>query len=147
MNKWDKLKQLSRRERGWLWQAWLLLPVVKLLLRLTGYRRTLGLLQALCARKTFSVLAETDAAALGRLVNVAARYSVPPINCLPRSLVLWWLLQRAGVAADLRIGVQKEADALAAHAWVECQGCVLNDAADIGDRYRPFTAWHFSASE
>jgi hypothetical protein len=131
MHKWDKLKQLSRQERSWLWQAWLLLPVVKLLLWLVGYQRTLCLLQSLGVQKGFLVQSVADAAlqaaSLGRLVNIAACYSVLPVNCLPRSLVLWWLLQRAGVASDLRIGVKKQADTLAGHAWVEHGGVPIND--------------------
>jgi hypothetical protein len=74
-------KKLSSRELAWLWQAWLLLPVVSLLLRLVGYRRTLGLLQTLCARKAASVLVEADAVALGWAVSIAVRYSVLPVNC------------------------------------------------------------------
>ena len=136
MSKWEKLKKLSRRERAWLWQALLLLPVVSLSLRVVGYRRTLGLLQTHCARKAASVLVEADAAALGRLVNIAARYSVLAVNCLPRSVVLWWLLRRAGVAADLRIGAQKEADVLMAHAWVEFAGAPVGDTGS--GRYGAF---------
>ena len=136
MSKWNTLKHLSRRERAWLRQAWLFLPVVNVLLRRIGYRRTLGWLQTRCARKAASVLPEADAAALGRLVNIAARYSVLPVNCLPRSMVLWWLLRRAGVAADLRIGVQKEADVLMAHAWVEFAGVPVGDTGS--GRYDAF---------
>jgi len=138
VNRWGKFKKLSSQERRWLWQAWLLLPIVKLSLRLIGYRRTLWLLQALCVRKILFALAETDVAALGLLVNIAARYSVLPINCLPRALVLWWLLQRAGVVADLRIGVQKKGGALAAHAWVERAGEPLNERTNVLMRYVPF---------
>lgn len=126
MNKWRHLKKLSRQERSWLWRAWLLLPIVKLLLRLVGYRQTLRVLQIFCVRQCSPALSETEAQqqakALGRLVDVAARYSVLPINCLPRALVLWWSLQRAGVVTDLRIGVRKEAASFAAHAWVEYEG-------------------------
>ena len=136
MSKWEQLKKLSRREQVWLCQAWMLLPVVSLLLRLIGYQRTLKLLQTLCARKPASVMPEADAAALGRLVNIAARYSALPVNCLPRSVVVWWLLRHAGVAADLRIGVQKEADVLMAHAWVELAGVPVGDTGS--GRYRAF---------
>ena len=136
MSKWNTLKHLSRRERAWLWQAWLFLPVVSVLLRLIGYRRTMAWLQTLCTGKTASVPAEADAAALGRLVNIAARYSVMPVSCLPRSVALWWLLRRAGVAADLRIGVQKEADVFMAHAWVEISGVPVGDTGS--GRYGAF---------
>ena len=135
MNKLAKLKAMSGNERRWLLQAWLLLPVVRFLLWQIGYRRTLSNLQRLFPLNSGNPdvgLASTAekqqyAVTLGRLVNMAANHSLLAINCLPRSLVLWAMLRRAGLAADLRIGVQKEADLFAAHAWVEYAGVPIDD--------------------
>ena len=65
-------------------------------------------------------------------------------NCLSRSLTLWWLLRRHGVAADVRLGVNL-AEGFAAHAWVEWQGQVLNDTPDVSSRYQPLEAPRRSA--
>ena len=49
-------------------------------------------------------------------------------DCLPRALAIFLLLRRRGVPATLRIGVKRYP--FGAHAWVECLGDVLDDAAD-----------------
>lgn len=137
MNKLAKLKAMSVNERRFLLQVWLLLPVVRILLWQIGYRRTLASLQrrfVLNSGKDESWLVgigeserQRQAIEIGRLVNMAANHSLFVINCLPRSLVLWAMLRRAGLAAELRIGVQKEAEVFAAHAWVEYAGLPVND--------------------
>lgn len=126
MNKLAKLKAMSGNERRWLLQAWLLLPVVRFLLWQIGYRRTLSHLQQLFPLNSGNPDVGL-AATLGRLVNMAANHNPLEITCLPRSLILWAMLRRAGLAADLRIGVQKEADVFAAHAWVEYAGVPIDD--------------------
>ena len=40
---------------------------------------------------------------------------------LSRSLLMCALLRKAGVPANLRIGVQNANETIEAHAWVECQ--------------------------
>lgn len=64
---------------------------------------------------------------LAYLVNSAAAYAPFPTTCLVRSLFLWGWLRQAGVEANLRLGVRKQADTLLAHAWVEYEGVALND--------------------
>jgi len=49
--------------------------------------------------------------------------------CLPRSAVVTCLLRDAGVPAQMVIGVQKIP--FKAHAWVEVEGRVVNDKADV----------------
>lgn len=142
MNKLAKLKAMSGNERRWLLQAWLFLPVVKILLWLTGYRHTLAKLQRFFPLNSCNPDAEL-AVLLGRLVNMAANHSLLEITCLPRSLVLWAMMRRAGLAADLRIGVQKKADVFAAHAWVEYAGVPVNEQssgqyAPILSSFAPF---------
>ena len=143
MRKLAKLKAMSGTERWWLLQAWLLLPVVKILLWQIGYRRTVANLERWLplhsgnlntGNREMQQLADT----FGRLVNGAANHSLVAINCLPRSLVLWWMLRRAGLSADLRIGVQKEAGDFAAHAWIEHCGQVVTENAQVRIDYTPF---------
>jgi len=64
---------------------------------------------------------------LARLEAAAARHALVHFNCLERSLVVWWLLRRRGIRAELRIGARKEQKSLEAHAWVEFDDQVIND--------------------
>lgn len=73
-----------------------------------------------------------------RMVQLAARYCQPWAKCLQKSLVLWALLRRQGINAELRIGVRREGGNFEAHAWVEYEGFVLNDASDVRDRFATF---------
>ena len=59
-------------------------------------------------------------------------------NCLSRSLVLWYLLQRVGIQSDLQIGVCTEKGQFSAHAWVEFQGHPLNAQEGVRDTYAAF---------
>lgn len=56
-------------------------------------------------------------------------------NCLERSLALCWLLHRRGIDAELRLGVRRDPEDLAAHAWVEIGGRALDPSSD---RYAAF---------
>ena len=122
-------------------QAFLALPLVALGLRCWGLRRLHARLNQGLALAPHSSALKSDldqARATARLVQAAARYGLFRPTCLPRSLVLWWLLRRQGLAGELRIGVKPEASRLEAHAWVEFQGAVLNDSADVHLRFAPF---------
>ncbi len=68
----------------------------------------------------------------------AARCGPGHPSCLPRALALWWLLRRRGIPADLRIGARRAAGRLEAHAWVEHDGQVLGDQADVHVRFAAF---------
>jgi hypothetical protein len=124
-------------------QAFLAFPLVALGLRFLGLRR----LQARLTQGSpgtpvlkDSRVAREQAQATARLVQIAARYCLFQPKCLSRSLVLWWLLRRQGLAAGLHIGVNsREQSQLEAHAWVEYQGQVLNDSEDVTRRFPPFS--------
>ena len=134
--------RLSWAERGWLMQAWLMLPGVALALRWVSFQRVYGFLGRWPSgvRRALDdegqVLARTRA--IVRLVQGAAAWSVHRPTCLHRSLTLWWLLRRQGVASELRIGVRKEQGRFEAHAWVERGGVALNDGSDVGLRFAAF---------
>jgi hypothetical protein len=120
-------------------QAWVLLPPIALALRVFGLR---GLWAALDGgARGMAGSGGEGAQDLGRarstarLVQHAARFSPFRATCLTRSLVLWWLLGRQGIASDLRIGVAKEAARFQAHAWVEHLGVVLNEDDDVVQRF------------
>jgi hypothetical protein len=85
-----------------------------------------------------------EARRLAWVVDGTARRGPWRANCLQRSLVLWWFLLRRGVNSEIRIGVRRRPGVPAGsrqldfHAWVESQGRVLNDRANIRDVFATF---------
>lgn len=60
-------------------------------------------------------------------------------KCLTRSMVAWFLLRRRGFDAVLRLGVPLETGGtFEAHAWVELDGLVVWEPADVQERFGPF---------
>jgi hypothetical protein len=137
---WRTWRGLPWAQRGLLVQAWLLLPLAALALRLLGYRRARALLLPPMAAPLREDLPAAQSTA--RIVLSAARWSPVPATCLVRSLALSRLLRQQGLAAELRIGVARPDGQFAAHAWVEHGGAVLNDGQDVALRFAPFErAW------
>ena len=134
---------LSKSDRGLLMSAACLLPIVAASLKTVGLQRT----QCWLAGNTRPPVPPTKdqtRAAVRRAVNmVAAAYRLHPVrsSCLPRTVVLWILLQRRGIGADVRIGVRYNTQGqFESHAWLEWNGEVLNDAADVARQYLPFNS-------
>lgn len=145
---------LSGTERWWLVQAVALLPLNALAFRALGLRRWQRILTGLMWASNVggsSAGAASFAANLAQanrlagIVELAARRGFFNANCLQRSLTLWWLLKREGLHGDLKIGVRLQQQQCEAHAWVEYQGCVLNDSTDVGKRFAPFAGAIFTA--
>lgn len=53
-------------------------------------------------------------------------------------MVLWWLLRRRQIAAELRIGARKLEGQFEAHAWVEYAGAMLGDLGVDHLHFSPF---------
>ena len=80
--------------------------------------------------QTGSAHAVADGAeAMARTVDAVARRMPVRSRCLPRSLALWTMLQRAGIDAILRIGMRTDGSG-EAHAWVEHDGCPIGEQVD-----------------
>jgi hypothetical protein len=140
---WLQVWRLSTPERWLLAKALALLPITAAALRVGGFRRTYAALARLAPKQATRAAPGgpaliQEAWTIARIVDAAARRGPCRAMCLSRSLALWWLLRRRGIEADLRIGVRKHDDRLEAHAWVELQGHVLNDGADVGEHFAPF---------
>jgi hypothetical protein len=139
MNRLTKLKSLSPIEWQILIASSVLLPLVALSLKLVGFKRTQVFIgdpisiysKAFSSKPKMPVLARK----IARMVPVAANYGLHRSSCLEKSLVLWWLLKRKGIEAQLRIGVQKEGSVFGAHSWLELDGKVLIDSEDTVQRY------------
>ena len=115
-----------------------MLPITALGLRLMGFKSVQSALRCGLPAPVYS----TDARAMARarqiaeMVRVAAVYGRFGATCLPQSMVLWRFLQGQGIGCDLRLGARQENGNFEAHAWVEVDGVALNDAADVGERFR-----------
>ena len=121
-----QLRNLAPWERWLLLRLCLLLPAVGAALRLLGFRRTQTLLARLSPAAADQDPQETtlrsdEAQRIARLVRIASNHGPYRATCLRQSLMLWWLLRRRSLPAELRIGVRKDTE-LQAHAWVEHGG-------------------------
>ena len=123
-------------------QLALLTPVVHLYLMVFGYQRTLAALQRWVDGQKCppAKIEDVEQFAWGmRRINRKVRDgSLFPGRCLSRSLALWLLLQRRGIAARLRIGCRKLEGRFQAHAWVELMGRPLNAGARVNSHYAGF---------
>jgi hypothetical protein len=122
-------------------RAALLLPLIRASLQLRGFRATQKTLQ-LRIRRGVAALPEAAAAdetkRVCRMVLAAGRHSLPKGTCLERSLALWWLLARKGIAAQLRIGARKSGEKFEAHAWVERSGVAIGEPDGTHLHYAAF---------
>ena len=129
--RFDQLKTLSLLEWQVLVTSAILLPLTALGLRLFGLKRTQQVMMYFTPAAPKTSQRKEEEVRYGqivaRMVSVAANHGLYRANCLKKSLVLWWLLKRKGIEADLHIGVQKKGELLDAHSWVEISGNVLID--------------------
>jgi hypothetical protein len=120
LRKWRKFWALPWPQRRLLVRVILLLPWIEIGIRLCGLRWT----QAQLARfvPTRPIRDHLSPEVMSVVVAGAAAAVPFPATCLRRSLVLWWLLKRRGIASEIRIGAQGNAGSFKAHAWVEWEG-------------------------
>jgi hypothetical protein len=144
---WELLRRFKALEpsaRGLFLCAAAALPLISLSLRIRGFRSTQASLRkrmasAASSRYDLSDRATAASTALtARMVRSAAYRSLGTPTCLEKSLVLWWLLGRRGIASSLRIGTRKSGGKFEAHAWVECEGVPLNEPEELHKHYAAF---------
>lgn len=126
-------------------RASVLLPVISLSLKIRGFRATLQALQDFSipfksGKPGEHVLDGQRVQLAVRMVNAAARYGWRQASCLEKSLALWWLLRREGIASRVRIGARKLSGRFEAHAWVERDGVALNEPVECHRHYATFDA-------
>lgn len=124
--------------------AAVLVPGFRAIVRFEGLRTAAVTATKLAAAprgrvpQTGSANAVADGAeAMARTVDAVARRMPVRSKCLPRSLALWTMLQRAGIGATLRIGMRTDGSG-EAHAWVEHDGCPIGEQVDP-DAVAPFS--------
>jgi transglutaminase superfamily protein len=132
---WRAFLALSGPERRLFLSAFLVLPIITGVLKLTGYQRLQRFIDRRAKTPTESLDSWPAASTTDRMVKVAAARSPVPSACLSQSLTLLFLLRRQGIEGELCIGVRKGIGELDAHAWVEHRGRPLNDSDDVRHRY------------
>jgi hypothetical protein len=143
MKTWRGFWRMSKQSRGVALEAAAALAATCVGLRLVGFRRWKATLIRL-APQPAPVDVQQDQARIAtareiaRIQEAVSRHLIFHASCLEQSLVLWWLLARRGIPADLRIGARKEAGRFEAHAWVELGSVVLNDSGEAHLHFAPF---------
>jgi hypothetical protein len=117
-------------------QAYLCLGLISLELRLLGFRHFLRRVPSAAAQPV-GPSAFAHAARDARVIEWAAHWQLLRTHCLERSAVLHLWLRRAGLPSELRIGVRRQGSGVAAHAWVELGGIVVNDRPASLTRFTP----------
>ena len=141
MGRLEQLRSLSRDERRHLARALFWLPATRVLLRLIGFKRTLGFYQqnnAFAAQYTPENHDLDTATMIARMISIAANHGLYRARCLPKSLLLVKFLQARDIACNLKIGARRQREEFGAHAWVECGGVAVNEDTDVERRYAVF---------
>lgn len=118
--------QLSFADWMLLAQAWWVLLAFYLALRQGSYERILSA-SIFTKKKKRNAHSPQE---LHQLVLWAAYLHPLRMTCLPRALTLHCFLQRRGFDSNVRIGAQKNATGLQAHAWVEVDGVAVGETVD-----------------
>lgn len=121
--------------RGELLRCAVALLAADLHLRIFGLARAIGRIDLRKAKAVAMPHREgrlaAVATAFARLRHVATTHD----RCLPRSLAVARRLLAAGAVPELVIGVKLEP--FAAHAWVQCDGWLVNDRVDVVRDFTP----------
>jgi Transglutaminase-like superfamily len=149
IERWKRFGRLSAFERNIVLEATGGLLATWVGLRLIGFRRWERVLAVFAPTVNTTGSAQgasvqESALLIARMQAAAARNLFFRANCLEQSLVLWWLLRRRGIDAALRIGARKDSNRFEAHAWLELNSQVLNDASAEHRHFVPFEKSLFS---
>lgn len=142
---WKRIRRFSALERparGLFLRAFVVLPLISISLRWRGFRKTKASLQHFLPVPYGSQNPDAQARAVltAQMVRAAADHAIGDPSCLEKSLALWWLLARQGIASDLRVGIRKDGETFEAHAWVECGEATLNEPEMQHHHYAAFDA-------
>jgi hypothetical protein len=134
--------------RGIFLRATAVLPVISISLKMRGFGATQEFLL-----RSFPIAPQTSqqdsihvVGALkrteltSRMVNAAIGHVWRASTCLEKSLALWWLLGRQGIACEVRIGARKRGGKFEAHAWLERDGVAINEPQQEHRHYAAFDA-------
>jgi hypothetical protein len=134
----ERIRALSGAQWRVVFASVVLLAPIQLMLKSRGLKWTAALLAARSDRP-LGVSNRAEAASIAEAVSLVAGRRVVGALCLGRSLLLWFLLRRRGMDAQLVVGTNAPVDdTWMAHAWVELDEQPINDAADVREHYASF---------
>jgi len=127
IDKWRRFRKRPADERALILRAMIFLQIIEIGLRVLGFRQCKKKIENLLVNDPRSQASQSDipfetAAKITRAVRSVELHGLGTPNCLERSMVLWWLLRRAGIAGNCI-----SADAKADHASRRTRG--LNSRA------------------
>lgn len=128
--RWRELD--GRQRRQFLVASWQL-PLIRVSLRLFGFKRSRRFWVE-GARRTHPPVAHSERLAeaqrVADAIAIAARRDWVRANCLPQALLLIRMLAKLGIDAELHLGVRKSGTVgIEAHAWVTLDGAELGSGA------------------
>ena len=131
-----KLARLSPGRLSLLLKAVFIVSAVRLALWLVPFRILLGLLKRRMLRRVTRAALDHDA--VNQVIWSVERVSriVPAATCLVQAIAAQILLSQLGQAAELRIGVARDASGeFQAHAWLEYEGQVVIGGSKSRSRF------------
>jgi hypothetical protein len=111
--------------------ALIVLHLISCGLNMMGYRRLCRLLMATSPAPNTKQVSLGRARMIARVVNRVAKSRYARMNCIRRSLALWWILRWVRLDSQVQIGINLDEG----HAWVEHGGAVVNDRPETRSRY------------
>jgi hypothetical protein len=141
MRELTRFRQLSHRDRWFLFKTYALLTGVRLGLWLLPFERLCRVLENLSrsrADKRIGVEGQRFVRRAIWAVDASSKRMPGTVKCLARALTVKVLLNRARCDAKLVIGVAKnQFQKLEAHAWIEVQGRVVIGQLHDLERFTP----------
>jgi len=127
---------LPAGEKSFAFGALLLAAFLRVSIKLAGFNNTIKLLSffegKITAENGFS-----DVDYYSR--SIAFSYDFAPyINCLAISTAHWWLMKKRGIEVQLKFGMKKQNEKLAAHSWLEYNGVAFSKDMVINKKYTAF---------
>ncbi len=116
-------------------RAWVLLGYVRARVLATSFKRLAGHLEHHREPRVGTALNGEQlrqADRIGRVVSMAARHTPWRSPCLSQVLVVQRLMAQRGIPGQFHLGVRRgcdesgDADALAAHAWLQCGEMIVS---------------------
>jgi hypothetical protein len=141
MRKLQQFFALPWRQKGIFVHAWFLLGYMRAAILATSFKRLSASLQhhrETVPAPSLDLGQLKQAARIGQLVASAAKYTPWQSLCLPQVLVTQRLLARRNIPGQFYLGVRKgvpgelaveDPSGLAAHAWLDCGGYIVNGGA------------------
>ena len=137
--KWLTFRSLPRIQQRSLMAAMVLLPLARLSLKWCGLARTQKLLAIVPVPLLTWRCPAPEPADVARMTASAASVLPLEFGCLPRALVTSRLLQRMGLASELRLGIARTTGKHPeAHAWIEHDGQSLDSMPEEARRFDAF---------